>query len=167
MPISDRKDVFVWLLSNVTQGAERAGKFFQEIGQLAEDPMIKEAMEARAFLNDKVVASLNQCFKMIGATPVQTGEKAREVFFEDFKRELKEIQSPEARRIFILAKVIHFAHLRIGEYSALVAASDLTGHPGVGVLIESCLADKLAMADRTRRFLRNIVEERVAERRAA
>lgn len=45
-------------------------------------------------------------------------------------------------------------HLRIGEYMALIAASDVTGHYGVGVLLESCLADKLAFVERTRRLIR-------------
>jgi ferritin-like metal-binding protein YciE len=167
MAIKDRKELFVWMLSNVTQGAERAAKFYQEIGQLAEDPRIKEAMDARVFVSDKVVASLKQCFKMIGAEPVPTGEKVRDVFIEDFRRELKEIQSPEAKRLFILAKIMHYTHLRIGEYVALTAAADLTGNFGVGVLLETCLADKLAMAERTRRLIRHIAEERLAERRAA
>jgi len=33
----------------------------------------------------------------------------------------------------------------------------VTGHFGVGVLLESCLADKLAFAERTRRLIRHIV----------
>jgi hypothetical protein len=34
----------------------------------------------------------------------------------------------------------------------------------VGVLLESCLADKLAFVERTRRLIRHIVETKVAER---
>ena len=50
---------------------------------------------------------------------------------------------------------------------ALVAASDVTGNYGVGVLLESCLADRLAFAERTRRLIRNIIETKVAERKGA
>ena len=35
--------------------------------------------------------------------------------------------------------------------------ADVTGHFGVGVLLESCLPDKLAFAERTRRLIRHIV----------
>ena len=65
------------------------------------------------------------------------------------------------------AKASHLIHLRIGEYVALIAAADLTGHYGVGVLLESCLAEKLAFVERTRRLIREIIEGKVAARLAA
>jgi hypothetical protein len=86
---------------------------------------------------------------------------------EDFRKELNEIQSPIARRLYVLAKANHLTHLRIGEYVALTAAADISGHFGVGVLLESCLADKLAFVERNRRLLRSIVEAKVQERIAA
>jgi hypothetical protein len=61
-----------------------------------------------------------------------------------------------------LAKANQLIHLRIGEYVALVAAADVSGHYGVGVLLESCLADTLAFVERTKRLVRNIIETRVA-----
>jgi len=42
---------------------------------------------------------------------------------------------------------------------ALIAAADSTGHPAVGVLLESCLADKLAFVERTRRLIRKQLQE--------
>ena len=93
--------------------------------------------------------------------------RLHDVFVEDFRKELAEIQSLEAKRLFVLAKANHLVHLRIGEYVALVAAADLTGHYGVGVLIESCLADTLASVERTRRLIRNIIETKVAARAAS
>jgi len=124
-------------------------------------------LEARAFVSDKVLATLDQCFKLIGEQPVKVSGHLQEVFVEDFRKELNEIQSPVARHLFILAKLNHLTHLRIGEYVALVAAADMTGHYGVGVLLESCLADKLAFEERTRRLIRNMVETKAAERKAA
>jgi hypothetical protein len=50
----------------------------------------------------------------------------------------------------------------MGEYVALIAAADLTGHYGVGVLLETCLADKLAFIERTRRLIRERIAQRVA-----
>jgi hypothetical protein len=43
----------------------------------------------------------------------------------------------------------------------------VTGHYGVGVLLESCLADKLAFVERTRRLIRNTIETTHAIRLAA
>jgi hypothetical protein len=49
----------------------------------------------------------------------------------------------------------------------LGAAADVTGHYGVGVLLESVLADKLAFLERDRRIIRHIIEGKIAERVAA
>lgn len=165
MPVKTPKEVFVMVLSHVRQGTERSAKIYEEIAQLAEDPQIKEAMVGRAFVSQKVLEKLDQCFKLIGEQPVKLSGRIEEIFLEDFRKELAEIQNPAARHLFILAKALHFNHLRIGEYVALTAAADLAGHHGVGVLLESCLADKLAFTERTRRFIRNAFETRIAERK--
>lgn len=161
------KELFVTLLSDVRQGTEKATKIYQEIGQIAQDPQIKEALEARAFVSEKTLATLDQCFKLIGEQPVKLTGRLQEIFMEDFRKELAEIQGPVARHLFILAKLNHLTHLRIGEYVALISASDVAGHYGVGVLLESCLADRLAFVERTRRLIRNMVESRIAERKGA
>jgi ferritin-like metal-binding protein YciE len=166
MPVQSPKELFVQLLSGLRQGTERSTKFYQEISQVAEDPDIKEALEARAFVSEKVLATLDQCFKLIGEQPVKISSRLHDIFVEDFRRELAEIQNPAAKRLFILAKAIHLTHVRIAEYVALIAAADMTGHYGVGVLLESCLADKLAFVERTRRLVRTVIEEKVAKKMA-
>ena len=165
MPARTPKEAFLILLSHVRQATERGAKIYEELGQVAQDPQVKEALDARAFVAQGVLARLDQCFKIIGEEPVKLSGHLQEVFVEDFRKELNEIQSPVARRLFVLAKLVHLTHLRIGEYVALVAAADVAGHYGVGVLLESCLADKLAFVERTRRLIRGIVEVRVAERK--
>ena len=164
MSTKDPKEVFLTLLSDVRQNTERAANFYKEIGEIAKDPQIKEALEARAFISDKTSEKLDQCFKIIGEKPVKLSGRLQEVFIEDFRKELNEIHAPVARHLFILAKLHHLTHLRIGEYVALVAAADLSGHYGVGVLLESCLADRLAFVERTRRLIRNLVETKIAEK---
>jgi len=84
---------------------------------------------------------------------------------EDFRKEVGEMQPPTAKRLFVLAKLVQLTHLLIAEYEVPVAATDAAGHYGVGFLLESCLADTLAFAERTRRLIRGIVEIRVAERK--
>jgi ferritin-like metal-binding protein YciE len=167
MAVKNPKELFVRLLSDVKQGTERSERIYQEIGQLAQDPQIKEALEARAFVSGKMSATLDECFRIIGEKPTKSDGRLQEIFLEDFLKELGEMQSTLARRVFILAKLNQLAHVRIGEYVALIAASDAAGHSGVGVLLESCLADKLAFMKRTRRLIRNTLETRVAERAAS
>ena len=67
----------------------------------------------------------------------------------------------------MLIKANHLMHLRIAEYVALIAMADVTGHFGVGVLLESCLADKLAFVERTRRLIRHTIEMKHAIKLAA
>jgi hypothetical protein len=38
-----------------------------------------------------------------------------QVFVEDFRRELNEIQGPVARKLFVLAKARHSAHLQVAS----------------------------------------------------
>ena len=162
MPIKDPKELFVYMLSDLRHGAERSTKAFQELSQVAQDPDVKEALNARVYVSGQIVNTLDECFKLIGEKPVKTTGRIHEVIVEDLRRELGEIQSPEARRLFVLMKAIHLAHFRIAEYVAAIAAADLTGHYGVGVLLESALADKLAFVERSRRLIRRQVEQRIA-----
>jgi ferritin-like metal-binding protein YciE len=164
MPVNNPKELFVQLLSGLRQSTERSTKSYQEISKYAEDPDVKEALEARAFVSEKVLATLDQCFKLIGEAPVQVASRLQDTFVEDFRKELSEIQNPAARHLFVLVKAVHLTQLRIAEYIALVASADVTGHYGVGVLLESCLADKLAFVERTRRLIRNVVEAKVAKK---
>jgi ferritin-like metal-binding protein YciE len=167
MPARTPREAFLILLSHVRQATERGAKIYEELGQAAQDPQVKEALDARAFVAQGVLARLDQCFKIIGEEPIKLSGHLQEVFVEDFRKELNEIQGPIARRLFVLAKLVHLTHLRIGEYVALVAAADVAGHHGVGLLLESCLADKLAFVERTRRLIHGVVEARVAERKMA
>src|SRR5882757_9322865 len=107
MPIKDPKEVFLVLLSNVRQGAERGTKIYQEISELAQDPDIKEALQARAFISEQAVAKLDRCFELIGEKPVKLSGRLQDIFVEDFRKEFAEIQSPIAKHLFILSKANH------------------------------------------------------------
>ncbi len=158
MPVNNPKELFIKMLSDVRQRTEKTTKIYEELAQVVEDPHIKEALQSRAFLQDKILSSLDRCFQLIGAKPVPLSGRMQEVFVEDFRNELAEIQAPAAKALFILIKANHLMHLRIAEYIALIAMADVTGHLGVGVLLESCLADKLAFVERTRRLIRHAIE---------
>jgi ferritin-like metal-binding protein YciE len=155
------------MLSDVRQRTEKATKIYEQLSEVAQDPNIKEALQSRAFLQDKILSSLDRCFELIGEKPVPLSGRLQEVFVEDFKRELAEIQAPAAKALFVLIKANHLMHMAIAEYVALIAMSDVSGHFGVGVLLESCLADKLAFVERTRRLIRHAIEAKHAIKLAA
>ena len=162
MPIKDQKELFIWMLSDLRQGAERSTKLFQELAQVVDDPDIKEALDARVFISTKTMSALDECFNILGQKPVNTKGRVHEIIAEDFRRELGDIENKDARRLFILAKANRVMHVRIADYEILIAASDLTGHYGVGALLTSCLASKLAFVERTRRLIRHRLEQRMA-----
>jgi ferritin-like metal-binding protein YciE len=167
MPVQNHVELFVKMLSDVRQRTEKTTKIYEELSEVVQDPNIKEALQSRAFLQDKTLAALDRCFALIGQKPVAVSGRLQDVFVEDFRRELAEIQAPAAKALFVVIKANHLMHLRIAEYVALIAMADVTGHFGVGVLLESCLADKLAFVERTRRLIRHTIEVKHAIRLAA
>jgi ferritin-like metal-binding protein YciE len=167
MPVKNPKELFVTMLSQVRHGTERSAAVYKELGELAQNSEIQEALSARAFVSQQDLAKLDEAFKLIGEKPVSVTGKLHDVFVEDFRRELAEIQSPEAKRLFVLAKANHLSHMGTAEYVALVAAADVSGNHGVGVLLESCLSDHLAFVERTKRLIRRVVEAKIAARAAS
>ena len=158
----DPKEVFIMMLSDVRRNAERSTKFYDELGKLAQDEDIKAVLQARELIANSILTRIDECFKILGTQPVKLEGKLQDIFVEDFRRELAAIESPAARRLFVLAKLSHLLHFRIGEYVALTAAADATGNYAVGLLLETCLADKLALVERTRHLIRERIAGRVA-----
>jgi ferritin-like metal-binding protein YciE len=167
MAVTSPQEMFVLLLSDVRRKTERSVDFYQEVSKIAEEPEINEAIEARAFVAEKSLDKIDQVFKLINQKPVTLSGRTEEVFVEDFRRELAEIKAPLVRKIFVLSKLLHLTHWRIGEYMALVAAADATGNFGVGVLLESCLGDYLAFVERNRRIIRKLIELKAATKATA
>jgi hypothetical protein len=75
---------------------------------------------------------------------------------------LRRIQSPAAKRLFVLAKANHLNQMRTAEYIVLVGAADVSGHHGVGVLLGSCLRGHLAFVEWTKRLIRHVIEAKIA-----
>jgi ferritin-like metal-binding protein YciE len=167
MPVNNPQEMFVLLLSDVRRKTERSTEFYREISKLADESEIKEAIDARAFVAQESLDKIDEVFKLINQKPVALTGRTEEVFVEDFRNELAEIKSPVVRRIFILSKLMHLTHWRIGEFVALVAAADTTRNGGVGVLLESCLGDYLAFVERNRRIIRKLVEAKAATKATA
>lgn len=167
MPAKNREELFALLLSHLRQGTERTATILEELGDAAQNPEVKEALHARAFVTNNILAKLDEAFKQIGQKPVKLTGRLHDVFVEDFRRELAEIESSEGKRLFVLARAHQLINLRTGEYLVLIAAADASGHHGVGVLLESCLADTQSFIERNRHLIRNIVEVKVAAAKSA
>jgi ferritin-like metal-binding protein YciE len=148
MFIDNPYELFVLLLSKVRQDTERTAQMFQDFNKIAQNADVKEFLDARVFASQRVIEKLHECFKIIGEEPVKLSGRLQEIFVEDFRKELADIKSPIARELYVLAKASQLIYLRIGEYVALIAAAEITGHYGVGALLESCLAEKIAFAER-------------------
>ena len=65
MPIKNPKDVFLTLLSDARNNTERSASLYREISELVENPDVQEALEARAFVAEKNLEALDQCFEII------------------------------------------------------------------------------------------------------
>jgi ferritin-like metal-binding protein YciE len=162
--MNDSIDTFVKLLSHARQTVDRSNTIYEELANVAEDDEIKQALTARAFIRSTQLSKIDEAFKLLGKKPVELPGKIQEVFAEEFRGELAGLKSPGAKKMFVLATAIQIAHWRVGEWKALVAAADFTENYGVGVLLETCLADDLAFAERTRRILRRRAESKLAAR---
>lgn len=167
MAIQDPRDVFVMMLSDVRRREERASEVLKELSNATEHPAIKEALQSRVFLKNQILSTLDECFSLIGEKPKQPETKLHDVFAESFRKELAEIKSPVARHLFVLAKAKHLIHFHIGEYAALTAMADITKHFGVGVMLEACLAENVALVERVGRLIRTVVEGEIGGRLAA
>jgi hypothetical protein len=93
----------------------------------------------------------------MGEQPGQVSSSLEEVLRGDFSKELIEIQNSVAKTVFLLTRASRLSHLMVAEFETLTEAADLSGHYAVGLLLESCLADKLMFIERTRRLIRNLV----------
>ena len=56
MPITTAKELAITMLSELRHGAERSQKVYDELGQAAQNPEIKEALEARGIISSQVLA---------------------------------------------------------------------------------------------------------------
>ena len=167
MSVRNPKGLFVLMLSGLRQGTEQTSRVFQELGQAVQDPNIRELREAQRLVSHKIIGTLDQCFKAIGEKPVKTGEHLYEVFVQDLRKKLAEIDNSMVRKLFVLAQASRLIHLRIAEYQALIAAADTSGHYGMVVLLETCIAEKLILLERVRRLMRHFIEVKMVERIAA
>jgi ferritin-like metal-binding protein YciE len=154
------------ILSNARYGTERSVSVYKELSELAQNPEARQALAARAFVSQQNVERMDEAFRLIGEKPVNVSGRLLDAFVEDFRKELPEMQSTEARWLFVVAKASQLSHMRAAEYASLVAAADVSGNYGVGVLLESCLADHLAFVERAKRVVQAAIDTKMVARAA-
>jgi hypothetical protein len=88
--IKTPKELCVSMLSELRHGAERSQKIYEELGEAAQNPEIKEALDARELVSSQILNRLDECFRLIGEKPAKVNQRLHEVFIEDFRRELNE-----------------------------------------------------------------------------
>ena len=57
MPIKSPKELFVAVLSQARHGTERSAAVYKELGELAQNPEVQEALTARAFVSQQTLES--------------------------------------------------------------------------------------------------------------
>jgi hypothetical protein len=82
MLVQNPKELFIRLLSGLRQGSERGPKIYQELSQMVDDPDIEEALKARAFVAAKGLATVDQCFELIGEAPMKVSSRVQDTFLD-------------------------------------------------------------------------------------
>ena len=77
MPITTAKELSIAMLSELRHGAERSQKIYAELGQAAQNPEIKEALDARELVSSQILTRLDECFKLIGEYKRRSNNRPR------------------------------------------------------------------------------------------
>ena len=168
MPTSNSKDIFVTILSNVRKKNADAARAYRRLGDAAESSELKQDLEARAFITENDLISLDHCFERIGEKPVVIPFHLEDALVEDsvvsdFERTLTQLETSASRNLFILAKAAELVQLSITDYPILISGAEVTGHHVLGVLLETILAHKLALMERDRCLERDLIEGEIAK----
>ena len=158
MAVESPSSLFELLLGNALHNAARTARALEELGRQVEEKNIEDALMAQVFVLDSNAGLLGQCFRLLGGEQTEFGCQLPEVCMEEYRKELAEIESPTAKSLLVLAKTSTLTHLAIGEYTTLIAIAEMTGHCGVGVLLDSCRSQNKVFVERIKRLIEIIVE---------
>ena len=168
MPNRNSKDIFVMMLSNVRKKSADTARAYRRLGEAAESSELKQDLEARAFITENDLKSLDHCFERIGEKPVVIpfhleAALVEDVLASDFEGTLAQLETSASRNLYILAKAAELVQQSITEYPILISAAEVTGHHVLGVVLETILAHKLALMERDRRLERDLIEGEIAK----
>src|SRR3990172_12764248 len=126
------------------------------MSKVAENDKVKEALEVRGFLTKQAVSSIEECFRILGRQPSEPSTRFEEVWLENVRNVLKEIESPVLKGMYIIHKIRELQNLHVAEYRGLVAIAYLAENYPVATLLARNLADKVEFIDRTDELIREI-----------
>jgi len=164
MPIQSAEDLFLAGLSHLHRSEQRLLQAVEEMSQVAQDEEIKEVLDVRAYLTRQEISNIEKCFQLLGKQPVPPSSTFADVWVENVRRELSEIQSPTLKGLFILNKVRQIQDLHMGEYKALATMSGLMGNIPVTTLLEHNLRDKVEFVERTRDLVLEVAKKAIGAR---
>ncbi len=164
MPIQNVEDLFVAMLSHLHNVESRLLTGVQELSQVVQDKDIKQAVETRIFLTKQDINNIEECFRILGKQPVKPTSRFAEVWVEDLRRELSEIQPPVLKTLYALGALRQIHNLHIAEYTSLIIMADLMHNLPVMTLLERNLEDKVMFINRTDALIREIGKTVIAER---
>jgi len=137
MTINDPIDAFVALLSHARSTTERSAKIYSELGELAENPDVKAALNARAFVQNGTLAKVDEAFKLIGKTPVEFPGKLTELMLRTFA-----LNSPRSKHLRLSA-FMYFQKRSRSHTGELVNGRRLSRRPMSPETTESVFCSKL------------------------
>ena len=84
MPVSNAKELAISMLSELRHGAERSQHVYRELGQAAQNPAVKEALDAREMISSQILNCLDECFRILGEKSAKVNSRLDEVFRRRF-----------------------------------------------------------------------------------
>ncbi len=148
------KAPFLQKLTEFRRGTERSIKVLAEISKMALSPKTKETLAERVFVFERIGAILDECFRLLREEPATSTRGGSDTFVKSVGHKVAQITNSSDRDNFTLTYANYLVQFRLDEYLGLIAASSLAGNYviwvvtskalAVGVLLESCFAERLA-----------------------
>ncbi len=171
MTAPDAKIPFLQRLTDFRRGTERSIKILAEIGERAHSPKTKETLAERAFVFVRIAAILDACCRLLHEDPGTFTQGASDTFVKNIGHKVAQITDPSHRDAFTLVYANYLVQARVDEYLALMAASSLAGTYvnrvvtakalAVGVLLESCFAERPASIERIGKRIRSVMNLKI------
>ncbi len=171
------KTPFLQKLTELRRGTERSIKVLAQVSEMAHSPKTKETLAQRAFIFERIGAILDECFRLLHEEPATSIRDASDMFVKGFGHRVAQITNPSDRDDFALTYANCLVQFRLDEYLGLIATSSLAGNYvnrvvtskalAIGVLLESCFAERLASIERIGRRIRSAMDVKIPRNIAA
>lgn len=159
MPIQSAEELFIRLLSDTYASESRLLQGMEDLSKVVQDKNIQDVLNVRTYLTKQDVSNIEECFRLLGKEPVKSESRFREVWLEDLRREVTEIQPPALKAIYAIQALQQIQQFHIARYAVLTLMANLAGYMGVATLLEHTMADKMAFVERANDLIREAGRE--------